>query len=81
MGKTLNNRKYHHGEVQAGVAVFSNQNAAERLYLASRCSELADCDICLFYFLSIYLFIDVNTTNLKHLKNHQKLALRSEYSC
>lgn len=61
MGKTLNNIKYHHGEVQAGIAVFSNQNSAERLYLASRCSELADCDISLFYFLflRIYLFFDI----------------------
>lgn len=50
MGKTLNNIKYIHGEVQAGIAVFSNQNSAERLHLASRCSELADCDISLFYF-------------------------------
>lgn len=61
MGKTLNNIKYIRGEVQAGIAVFSNQNSAERLHLASRCSELADCDISLFYFLflSIYLFFDV----------------------
>lgn len=52
MGKTLNNIKYHHGEVQAGIAVFK--------MLQKGCIWLAgaqNLQTATYAYLIFYLFI------------------------